>query len=131
MLAAYTLPWQIQVAGTLQSVPGPEISANAVFTSAQIAPSLGRGLSSAANATINLVEPGTLYGERLYQLDLRFGKIFTVGRTRIHGWSTVQRAERNTVLTLNNTYGTNGASWQVPTFIVQARVVKFGVQMTF
>jgi hypothetical protein len=35
------------------------------------------------------------------------------------------------VLTHNNTWGTNGASWQVPTFIVQARVVKFGVQMTF
>lgn len=39
--------------------------------------------------------------------------------------------DADTVLTLNNTYGTNGASWQVPTFIVQARIIKFGMQMTF
>src|SRR5262245_14342010 len=59
LLGAYTLPWQIQVAGTLQSVPGPQITANAVFTNAQIAPTLGRSLSSAATATINIVAPGT------------------------------------------------------------------------
>jgi hypothetical protein len=132
LLGAYTLPWQIQVAGTFQNVPGPQITANAVFTNAQIAPSLGRNLSSAATATINVVAPGTMYGERLNQLDLRFGKIFTVGRTRLHGMIDLYNAFNNdTVLTQNNTYGTNGASWQVPTFILQARVVKFGVQMTF
>ena len=73
-----------------------------------------------------------MYGERLYQLDLRVGKMFTVGRTRLHGLVDFYNAlNADTVLTQNNTWGTNGASWQVPTFIVQARVVKFGVQMTF
>ena len=87
--------------------PGPQITANAVFPNAQIAPSLGRSLSSAANATINLVAPGTLYGERLYQLDLRVGKMFTVGRMRLHGMVDFYNAlNANTVLTLNNTYGT-------------------------
>jgi hypothetical protein len=58
--------------------------------------------------------------------------MFTVGRTRLHGLVDFYNAlNADTVLTLNNTWGTNGASWQVPTFIVQARVVKFGVQMTF
>lgn len=132
LLGAYTLPWQLQIAGTLQSVPGPEIVANAVFNNAQISPSLGRNLSSATTATINLVKPGTMYGERLYQLDVRFGKIFTIGGTRLHGMVDLYNAlNADTVLTQNNTYGTNGASWQVPTFIVQARIVKFGVQMTF
>jgi hypothetical protein len=131
-LGAYTLPWQIQVAATLQALPGPQIAANAVFSNAQIAPSLGRSLSSAANVTINLVEPGTMFGERLYQFDVRLGKIFTVGRTRMHAMVDLYNAfNADTVLTLNNTYGTTGASWQVPTFIIQARIVKFGVQMTF
>jgi hypothetical protein len=132
LLGAYTLPWKIQVAGTLQSVPGPQIAASAVFSSAQVAQSLGRPLSSAANVTVNVVPPGTMYGDRLYQLDVRFGKIFTLGRRRLHGMVDLYNAlNADTVLTQNNTYGTNGASWQVPTFIVQARVVKFGVQMTF
>ena len=42
LLGAYTLPWQIQVAGTLQSIPGPQITSNVVYSSAQVAPSLGR-----------------------------------------------------------------------------------------
>ena len=29
--------------------------------------------------TLNLVEPGTLYGERLNQLDIRFGKLLRAG----------------------------------------------------
>ncbi len=133
LLGAYTLPWQIQVAGTLQSVPGPQVTANAVFSNAQISPSLGRDLSGATTATVNLVEPGTMYGERLNQLDIRFGKIFSMGRnTRVHAMVDLFNAlNADTVLTQNNWYGTNGATWQVPTFIVQARIVKFGVQMTF
>jgi hypothetical protein len=132
LLGSYTLPWDIQVAGTLQAIPGPQITATAVFTNAQIQPSLGRALGGATTANVNVVAPGTMYGDRLYQLDLRLGKMFTVGRTRLHGLVDFYNAlNADTVLTLNNTWGTNGASWQVPTFIVQARVVKFGIQMTF
>ena len=57
LLGSYTMPWDIQVAATFQNIPGPQIAANAVYTSAQIAPSLGRPLSSAASATINIVPP--------------------------------------------------------------------------
>jgi hypothetical protein len=55
-----------------------------------------------------------------------------VGKNRLHAMIDLYDAfDADTVLTLNNTYGTNGASWQVPTFIVQARIIKFGMQMTF
>ena len=36
----------------------------------------------AANVTVNLIEPGTLYGDRRNNLDFRVAKIFRYGRTR-------------------------------------------------
>ena len=63
--------------------------ANYVATSASIRPFLGRDLSSGPNSsvTMNLIEPNTLYGERLNRLDLRIGKVVAVGKTRIMGQS--------------------------------------------
>jgi hypothetical protein len=37
----------------------------------------------------------------------------------------------NTVLTANNTYGTNGAAWRVPQVILAGRIIKFGGQLNF
>ena len=72
----------VNVAGTVQSTPGPVIAANRVYSNAEIQPSLGRPLSSgAANATINLLEPGDIYGDRVNQFDMRIGKIFRFGGT--------------------------------------------------
>jgi hypothetical protein len=140
MLGAYTLPWQIQLAGTFQSIPGPSISANYVASNAQIAQSLGRNLSACpaptgtctATVTINLIEPGTTYAERMNQFDIRLAKIVTVNRVRLQGSMDLYNAfNSNAVLQLNNTYGTNGASWLVPQAILNGRLVKFDFQVTF
>ena len=40
-LGSYPLPYDIQIAGTLQSLPGQELHAHVTYTSAQIEPSLG------------------------------------------------------------------------------------------
>lgn len=37
----------------------------------------------------------------------------------------------NTITNVNNTYGTTGASWRVPTAISLARLVKIGAQIDF
>lgn len=137
LLGSVRLPAEFQVAATYQDLPGPQIVANAVFTSAQVASSLGRPLSSAATVTANIVKPGTLYGERLRQIDFRLSKQLTAGRTRLQLMVDLYNAlNASPVLVLNNTYGVttgslNGASWQVPQGILPARVIKFGVQANF
>jgi hypothetical protein len=129
-LAAHTIPRiDVLVSGTFRSVPGPLIWANYVASNAVIAPSLGRTLSgTAANLSANIVEPGSTYGERLNQVDLRVGKILRFGRTKATLNLDVYNVFNvNTVLTVNNAF----ASWQRPTSILLARFAKIGVQFDF
>jgi hypothetical protein len=129
---SYTLPWDVQVSGTVQSFRGGAIQANATFTNAQIAPSLGRALSSGTTATITLLEPNTRYNERVTQIDLRAAKNFRIAGYRLKAMVDLFNAfNNNTVTNVNNTYGTTGASWLVPTAISLARLVKIGAQIDF
>jgi hypothetical protein len=129
-LGSYTVPkLDLLVSATFQSLPGPEIAATFVATNALIAPSLGRSLAgNAANVPVNLVEPRTMYGERLNQLDLRFAKILRFGRMKTSFNVDLYNALNvDTVLTLNNAY----AAWQRPVSIILARYAKLGVQFDF
>ena len=130
MLAAYTVPRiDVQVSAALQNLPGRQIAAHYVASNAAVSPSLGRSLSGGvANVTVNLVEPGTMYGERLNQLDLRFGKLLRLGGTRSMVSLDLYNAfNANTALTLNNNY----ASWLRPQSILTARFAKVSVQLDF
>jgi hypothetical protein len=127
---SYTVPrFDVLVSGTFRSIPGPEIYANYVATNAVIAPSLGRPLSGgAANLPVTILEPGTLYGERLNQVDMRVGKILRFGRLKTSlNLDVYNMFNVNTVLTVNNAF----ASWQRPTSILLARFAKVGVQLDF
>jgi Carboxypeptidase regulatory-like domain len=129
-LGSYTVPRaDVQVSGTVQSIPGPQIAATYVVSNALVVPSLGRSLSgNAANVSVALVEPGTLYGDRLNQVDLRIGKTLKVGNVRTAvNLDLFNAFNRNTALTLNNNY----ASWLQPLSIVSARLVKISVQVDF
>ena len=124
----------VSVSGLFISRPGPAVSANGVVPNAEIAPSLGRSLSNnAPNATINMVYPGTLFGDRRNQLDLRFTKPLRIGGTRLGvNFELYNAFNTNAVLTENPTYSNASVSgWRVPTSIVPPRFVKFSVQMDF
>jgi hypothetical protein len=133
-LGTYTIPRiDVQVSGTFQSLPGPNLLANYVASNALVQPSLGRPLAgNAANVTVSILEPGTLYGERLNQLDLRFGKILRFGRTRANvGIDVFNAFNSNAVLAENFNYAGTGATWRQPNEIVLARFVKFDVKFDF
>jgi len=127
---SYTIPRvDVTVATTLQSIPGPQILANYNVSTAQAAASLGRPLSgNAALATVNIVSPGTMYGERLNQLDLRFGKNVRLGRVRTAVNLDVFNAlNADTILSQSNAF----AIWQRAQSILTARFAKISVQLDF
>jgi len=130
LLGTYTVPKvDVQVAATFQSLPGPQITSSFVATNALVQPSLGRALSGgAANATVNIVAPGTMYGERLNQLDLRLSKLLRAGRMRAGvNLDMFNAFNGNAIRTVNNNY----ASWLTPTAILDARLFKISMQLDF
>jgi hypothetical protein len=130
LLTTYSVPKVgVDVAATFQNLPGPLIAANYIANNAVVQPSLGRPLSGTVNTTINLVEPGTMYGERLNQLDLRFTKMFRFGGTRAvrANFDIYNATNGNTVRTVNANY----ATWLVPTGILDPRLFKISAQFDF
>jgi hypothetical protein len=132
-LATYTIPKiAVQVSGTWQSNPGPVQAANYSVPNAAVISSLGRSLSGgAANVTVNLIEPGTLYGARTNQLDFRVAKILRYGRTRTQiGVDIYNLTNTDTPLSYNNTF-VPGGPWLAPSTILPARYAKIGAQFDF
>ena len=81
---SYLLPRiDVALSATFQSIPGNNLSANYAYTNAALTPIFGRPLSgNAQSLTVNLVEPGTLQGDRTNQIDFRAGKIVRFGNYR-------------------------------------------------
>jgi len=96
---------------------------------ALVTPSLGRPLAGGApNVTVNLVEPGTIYGERLNQLDVRFAKILRFGGNRTSlNLDLYNALNGSAVIQQSNTYG----NWQEPQGILIGRSVKVSAQYNF
>ena len=131
----YTVPVvDVQLAASFRSSPGPQITANSVIPNASVRPSLARDLSGgAANVTVNLVAPGTLFGDRLNQTDLRIGKILRAGRVRnVVSLDLYNMFNANPVLAENTAYrNATITGWRIPTSILPARFVKVSLQMDF
>ena len=124
--AAYVLPYDIRISGTLQSLPGPQVEANNNYTGTP--PGLGRAFAT-GSATVNLIEPGTTYGDRLNQVDLRFTKIVRVGGSSLDLSVDLYNAfNSDAILTQQNTYG---VAWQNALAVIQPRFAKFNVRWDF
>jgi hypothetical protein len=131
LLGAVPLPWDVSASATLQSIPGPMINATYNVTSAQVAPSLGRNLAAGANATtrVELIEPGTVFGERMNQIDARVAKTFRMGARRIQAQFDIYNLLNvGPSIRPNTNYG---AAFLDPIVFLPGRMLKFGVQMDF
>ena len=125
---AMPLRWGVNVSATFQSLSGPQLSANYPLTNAIAAPSLGRPFTNVP-PTINLLPSGTMYGDRIYQTDIRLSHVMRAGRTTIRPTVSIYNLfNANPVQTYNTTFG---PAWLSPTTIMQARFADIGVQVDF
>jgi hypothetical protein len=133
-LGSYVIPKvDVQVAGTLRSDQGAPLAANwTAPNSATVGlnrPFAGLGSQT---ITVNLIEPGTLYGDRVNQIDMRFAKIVRFGRTRTTvGFDVYNLMNSNAILTYNQTFSPTTTTWLRPNSVLQARFVKFSAQVDF
>jgi hypothetical protein len=133
VMARYVVPrLDLQLAGTLQSAPGPELQANYVAPNAVVQPSLGRPLSGGANTTVTLIAPGSVYGDRVNQLDVRVGKLlrFRGSRTAIN-LDVYNLLNASPITALNLNYAGSGAGWLQPQAILPARLFKVSAHFEF
>ncbi|HVZ19650.1 MAG TPA: TonB-dependent receptor [Vicinamibacterales bacterium] len=130
---AYSGKAGIQVSGfgTPAGVGGA-LAANYTVSNAVVAPQLGRNLSGGApNVTVNLVDPGVLYGDRINEIDVRFGKILKFGRTRTTvGVDIYNLLNSDAILSYNQAF-IAGGSWLTPTSEMSARFAKLSLQFEF
>lgn len=128
---SHTFPWDIQASAAFQSNPGPMILATYNAPNAIVAPSLGHNLISFPSGyPIDLIKPGTQYGDRVNQVDLRFAKLIRIasGRNLKAMLDVYNALNANPVVLQNNTYGAN---WAKPTQILVGRFIKVGAQFEF
>ena len=78
---------------------------------------------------MDLVPRGTLYGDRINQVDFRLAKVLRIGSLRMQGMFDLYNAFNATpFLTMQNRYG---PAWQTPTQTLIGRLAKFGMQLDF
>jgi carboxypeptidase family protein len=132
-LVSYTVPGvDVLFSATLQSKPGAMLAANYTGSNADVSSSLGRNLSgNASNVTVNPIKPGTLYGDRINELDLRVAKVLTLGQWRTMVALDIYNALNSSAgLTYNNAFVTGGP-WPQPNTILTPRLFKITAEIEF
>jgi hypothetical protein len=136
-LGSYTIPKiDVQVGASFQSIPGVEYAAQYAAPNTDLARSasqggLGRlpsGGVATGTTTVNLIQPGTLYGPRFNQIDARFGKVVRMGRTRgVVSLDLFNVLNADTISNASNTY----ATWLAPLAVVSPRLAKMSITYDF
>jgi len=130
-LTSYTVPRvDVLLSATFQSKPGALLAANYAAPNSVVAPSLGRDLSgNAPNVTVNLVAPGTMYGDRINQLDFRVARTLRYGRSRtLLALDIYNALNSSAVLTYNNAF-VPGGTWLQPLTILTPRFFKITAEI--
>ena len=131
-LGTYTIPKiDLQVASTFRSDQGGQLSANYVVAPANT--TLGRPFAGGnPTITVNLIEPGSLFGDRVNQFDLRVGKILRFGGMRASLAVDIYNVlNSNPVLTYNEQYSPTTTTWLRPNSVLQPRFAKVSAQINF
>ena len=135
--ASYPLPGGVQLSGTFLNNPGAERRVRRTTPNSEIAPSLGRNLSSCGSPTgpcsrsvrIDLVERNTDFEDRLTRVDIRVAKNIQLGSVRLQPRLDLYNVfNANTILGVSSTYGPNLFR---PSAVLAARFIKLGLDVRF
>lgn len=132
-LSSYLVPKAgVQLSATFQSKPGALLAANWAAPTAAAELSLGRPLSgNAPSVMVNIVAPGTMYGDRVNELDVRVARTLRAGRSRATVAVEIYNAlNSSAVLAYNNAF-IPGGSWLQPMMALTPRFVKVSGEVAF
>ena len=130
LLGSYTFPYDIQIAATLQNQPGPQRVAEVTYSRTQISAALGRPSGGSGSIDVDVIPPGTEYGDRFTQFDLRFTKIFTLaGGTRLRAMFDLFNLFNSNAVTREQ--AGFGSTWLTPQVTMPGRLGKFAFQFDF
>ncbi len=141
-LATYIIPRiDVLVSTVYQDKPNigtdqlASLGANYTLTAADqaaAAAQIGRPLTTTGAITVNLVEPGRLYGDRIRQLDIAAKKIIRIRDRRLTvGVDLYNLANSNVTLAFNQVFATNSTGWLQPTGYMNPRVVRLNAEFAW
>jgi hypothetical protein len=94
--------------------------------------SLAANYAVSSTQTVNLVQPGTLYGRRINTVDLRVAKVLNVGGTRANvGFDLYNLFNANPGTAFNQTFSAGSPTYLRPTTILNPRFVRFNATVDF
>ena len=79
LFGSYTFPYDVEVSASFFSRPGIPREAIYIVPAADVFAALGRPATVGRSVSMNVIPPGTMFGDRVNQLDLRFAKILDFG----------------------------------------------------
>jgi hypothetical protein len=127
--AAYTFPWQILGSAFVQGYPGPAQIAYWNINSLTAGIPLTGNAIAAAN-TWNILPPNAYFLPYQRKLDLRFSRPFNLGHTKLRPDVDIFNVfNANTTTSVNSTCC--GPAYMTPLTIMNARYVRFGLQVDF
>ena len=120
-------PGTLGLGGNDSASNGTSVAANYVVTNAVAGTPLLNN-----QQTVNLLEPGELYGDYVRQVDMRVGKILRFGRTRtLVGVDIYNLFNANPGLTYQQAFVGAGPTWYNPTTLLMPRFVRFNITTDF
>ena len=123
--SGYTLPYDVQLSGTLQFRPGGTIGSLYTFSSA----AAGFPITGGGSLSATVVDPTTQYYDYIKQFDLRMARNFRFDRRRLQAFLEIFNvANPSTVLQINTRVG---PLYFNPQLIEQPRHLQIGVQFDF
>jgi hypothetical protein len=128
MSGSYPMPLGIRLSGVFQSTAGDRVNQSYVVTAANFRALTGVAMGQ-TSATLRLSEPGSVYYDRVNQLDFTLAKAFTMKNVRVTpDLSLFNLLNANPIVSQTVTFGPALGN---PLRILEGRLIRFGIQARF